>query len=164
MSDHLCTTANGYKVFVDFENSHFATHLSESPNLKSLVIDVLQKYKINKDKVRFETNLNRVVGKSLLVPTRETDEIVYAKRPHRNSYMRYVKNKTPIPTTYVTIDLVKTGDRTCKIGTAYVGRATPFMPGEEDANSESLIFWNNHAIIWGTQEIIPGTETTQSPW
>ncbi len=164
MSTLLCHTKNGFAVYVDLEGSHFTTHLAETPQLKDLVIEVLQNYEFTKEKIRFEANLGRAIGVSALVGTTSSDEIVYAKRPFRNTRIPFVKNREPAETNYVTIDLEKIDNKTCRLFTAYVGRITPPIPGEVDANDESIPFWNSHALCWGTEEIVPGTETAVRPW
>ena len=81
---------NGYDVFVDLESSHAATHFNDCPMLLKTVEKFIPLIELNGEKVRIEVDTGGVVGKSDLVETNETDEIVYAMRPYRDRYSRFV--------------------------------------------------------------------------
>lgn len=164
MQEFLGKTKNDKDVFYDPEHSHAATHFSDTPQLRNLVAEFLPTVESNDDYARFEIDTKREVGTSDLVETEEGDEIVYAKRPNRDTYARFVKNKKPIPTNRVTIELRTIDDQTYELFTAYIGRLTPSFPGNEFETPKSKPFWATHALVWGTQEIVPGTETIACPW
>jgi hypothetical protein len=115
--------------------------------------------------IRACVDLNREVGFSVCVGTTEEDEIVYAKRPNRFGRTRFVKNKKPEPTSSVVAVLKKKGPSTYTLITSYIGTAAPREPWDrsmtEDpiAQKESRDFWSHHALIWGGELIIPGTES-----
>lgn len=160
----LCKTKNDIEVYVDLINSHVASHLKDNPNLLKLAKEALTNYTISSDKVRVETDLGRVIGQTNLVETSDKDEIIYALREGRDELMRFVKDRKPSDTQYITIDLIKTSIDTCILTTAYIGRATPFLPGQKDETPESKPFWNSHALIWGSQPVVTETITTECPW
>ena len=157
-------TKNGITIVVDLENSHAATHIADSPQLLPLLKEVISNLESMHDCQRFEINMGREIGTSDLVETDEYDDIVYAKRPNRDLYSRFVKNKKPIPTSWITLELKEVDDQTYEIFTAYIGRITPPFPGNTFETTESKAFWGKHALAWGKQEIVVGSETTVSPW
>ncbi len=91
-------------------------------------------------------------GFSHCVETDETDRIVYAIRPRRSCYTRFVMNREPIATNIMTIVLMPEEilDRYILV-TAYWGEHTPreIKPGEIDHQARQ--FWANHALIWGLE-------------
>src|SRR6476659_9004401 len=107
MKDYIGTTNNGYKVFVDTEKSHAATHLADTPGLRSFVAELLPFISAETDDVYVDRDMGKVVGDSDLVQTDNSDEIIYAKRLNRDNYTRFAKNRQPEPTSYVTVVLHK---------------------------------------------------------
>lgn len=161
---YIGDTKNGFHVFVDIEHSHAATHLKENPKLLEYVKEIIPGIEGMGAFVHVERDMGKEIGKTDLVKTDEHDEIVYAKRPHRSVYARFVKNKTPIPTNWITVILKQSGADTYQLRTAFIGRLTPSFPGGDYLPEKSNAFWKDHALVWGSQEIIPGTETTNCPW
>lgn len=162
--EYLGKTKNGYDVHVDLETSHAATHIQDTPGLLDLVKDALRRLEPIEDYQEFELDQGHVVGKTDLVETSEHDGIFYAKRRNRDTYTRFVRNKDPVPTQYITICLKKMDNTTYDLYSAWIGPNPPSSPGNTMATPESIPFWQKHALVWGTQEIIPGTETAECPW
>lgn len=162
--EFLGKTKNGFDVYVDMESSHAATHFAHQPELFGAVREVISSIDAEGNVVRVETDLGRVIGETDLVETTEQDEIVYARRPLRGvQYSRFVKNKSSSPTSWVTVDLRKDGEN-YRIYTAFVGRLAPSFPGGDFLAEKSREFWSTHALVWGSQEVVLGTETTECPW
>lgn len=160
----FCYTENHIKVVYDPIGSHAATHFADVPELKKLVKEVLEQTVANEDKMWFETDMGRPVGISDLVETDETDEIVYAKRVNRHTYTRFTKSRKPQPSSIVTVAINKLDNDDYILKSAWIGEVAYSFPDEVDAVPESRDYWNRHALVWGTQEIQPGTETTVCPW
>ena len=162
--EELGVTKNGYLVTFDIKKSHAVTHFKKNPKLHELVMNAIQELSVSENIERHEMKLKEMAGSSDIVETAATDEIVYAMRPLRQQYSRFVKGKTPQPTEYLVVDLRKAENDTYSLYTVYAGRLTPSFPGGDFMPEQSKEFWSNHALVWGSQEIIPGTETTICPW
>jgi hypothetical protein len=109
-------------------------------------------------------DLGRIVGNQTRVETRDGDEIVFAQRVGRFGLTRFVKNRRAEPCSSVTV-ILKKGDRGEYILiTAWVGTQSEPEPWDRNATARSVPFWNASALIWGSEAIIAGTETTQCPW
>lgn len=160
----LCVTANDQKVYYDPIESHTATHFHDTPQLKALVKEVLEQTSLNQEKEVFEYDLHRIVGKMDLIETTNTDEIIYAKRVNRDSFTRFVLNKSPADTSIVTFVLYRQDETSYVLSSAWVGKIVPSFPGSETETPESKPYWKNHALVWGTQNIQLDTETTVQPW
>lgn len=108
-----------------------------------------------------------IVGETICVATGAGDQIVYAQRPGRRGLSRFVKNRKPEPTNAVSVVLKKNdrgdGDYYVLI-TAWCGHAAEPEPWDRNATEKSVAFWNSHALVWGSEPTIPGTETTVCPW
>jgi len=128
------------------------------------VTEVIQKISVSESIERHEIDIGEKIGYCDLVTTTDKDEIVYAKRPLRNTYSRFVKNRTAEPTSWLTIDLRKQTNGDYVLYTAFFGRLVPSFPGGNFLPKQSKEFWNNHALVWGSQDIVLGSEMTNCPW
>jgi hypothetical protein len=157
-------TKNGLKVYFDMVSGHASTHFAHHPKLRAAVERALPTIEATEDVMRVEVDAGEEVGTTDLVETTDEDEVIYALRPLRSQYSRFVKNKAPAPTSWITIDLRKSGEDEYNLYTAYVGRVVPSFPGGEIMPEQSREFWAKHALVLGTQELVPGSETTECPW
>jgi len=164
MKTLLGITMDGNTVSVDLNTSHAGTHFEHNPKLSDAVKKVIPTLTLNKDIVRIDADAGTQVGFTDLVETEEGDKIIYALRPRRTRYSRFVKNKKPAPSNWMTLDFRKVGEKEYDLYTAFVGKLTPSFPGGDYLPEQSKEFWSNHALVWGGQEIVPGTETSTCPW
>lgn len=160
----IATTKNGNKVSYNAQNSHAATHIEDTPKLLSLLQELIPTLELMKDNIYADYDMGRVVGKTDLIKTTDADEIIYAKRKNRSEYTRFVKGKAPQPCRHVAIVLNKISDNEYDLTSAWIGYAVPMFPHTQHATAESAPFWRQHALAWGTQSVLPGTETDQWPW
>lgn len=163
MKEFLAKTKNGFDVYVDMESSHATTHFTHHPKLIEAVKKAIPSIDAKENIVRIEIDMGVEVGTTDLIETSDQDEIIYAKRPLRSQYSRFVKNKNSKPTNWITIDVRKNGE-VYNLYTSFVGRLTPSFPGGNYLPEQSKDFWSKHALVWGSQEIVDGTETTKCPW
>jgi hypothetical protein len=129
-----------------------------------LVRKIIEETDITGDLMEFDTDTGQSIGESGLVETDDNDEIVYAIRKNRDRYARFTKSRKSEMSSMVTISLTRLDDKTYDLYSAWLGPLTPPFPGSPLATPESKPFWSNHALVWGTQEVQPGTETTECPW
>jgi hypothetical protein len=113
-----------------------------------------------------QVDFDRIVGESVCVATEAGDQIVYAQRPKRFGLTRFVKNRKPEPCKSVVV-ILKTADG--QLGayvllTAFIGQKAEPEPWDRNATAKSREFWNFHALVWGAEPIIDGTQTTSCPW
>ncbi len=121
-----------------------------------------------------EIDFGRKVGQTVCVATKPGDKIVYARRPKRLGLTRFVKNRQAKPTSSVVVVLKKIGDDKYEVRTAFVGKRPEPEPWDarffsqqanpQEAERKAREFWDGHALVWGSEPIIPGTETTVCPW
>ena len=151
------------EIVIDRPQSHVATH----PTVLPLLGEALSRiHSRGRNNIVEEVDLGRVVGETICVETHEGDEIIYAQRPNRFGLTRFVKNRESEPCGAVTICLNKAeGNGHYILATAYVGHRAPAEPWDTEwATEESVPFWNTHALVWGKEAIVPGTEVNRCPW
>lgn len=168
MQKLLGTSKNGVQVTYDPVHSHAATHLEDTPQLEGLVAEIVADLDMNGQTVAKHIDMGRVVGTCDVVATDETDEIVYGVRKNRadDGLVLFTKTRAAEPCQYVTVQLVPQHNNTYELTSAWIGTFDddePF-PGSKKANNQSVAYWRVHAFVYGSQEIIAGTETTARPW
>lgn len=160
---HIGTTKNGIDVFLDRESSHAVTHIAHHSKLLDYIKRALPTIEVEGEIFQIEKDMGEEVGFCNLVETTDSDEIVYAMRPLRDQYSRFVKNKKPHSSSWITLDMRKVGHEYF-LFTAFVGRLTPSFPGGDYLPEQSVKFWSTHALVYDPTQIIPGTETLKCPW
>lgn len=169
MQEFLCKSKNGVTVTYDPVHSHAATHLEDTPQLKNLVIELINNMILEDDNIATHVDMGRIVGTCDVVDVDNTDEIVYGIRKNRDEdgYVPFTKSRAGDPCPYVSVHLIKQGDRVYILSSAWIGTFgdddEPF-PNAPNANERSIDFWDKHAFIYGSQEIVKGTETADRPW
>lgn len=149
------------EAVVDRYNSHLHS------NVLDILPEALEKIETKGRKFLVEeVNLGRIIGETICVAAGSSDEIVYAKRPKRFGLTRFVKNRQAEPCSTVVV-ILKTADEqpgTYVLVTAFIGGKPEPEPWDKNATPKSRDFWASHALVWGKEETITGTETSVCPW
>ncbi|MCI0597682.1 hypothetical protein L0Y34_01245 [Candidatus Parcubacteria bacterium] len=152
----LGTLQNGERVF-----DRPRSHLHENPALLKYLAHALIRIEPNNRPFIVEAvDFGQIIGESNCIETTPEDEIVFARRPRRAGLTRFVKNKERVPTSQLTAILLKTDEGYILIS-AFLGPKAEPEPWDKNATEASEKFWNTHAVVWGTEDIIPGTETSK---
>lgn len=162
MKELLCKSKNDIDVFVDAETTNIGLHILEYPDLKDLITEVIPQVELQGTNIGIERDLGRTVGQTSCVLTTRDDEIVYAKRLERDSFSRFVKNRNPEDTQYVSIVLFEK-DYGYLVWSAWCGRLVPTSPDSEGRMRTSEGFWRNHALVFDPSIIQVSTLTTERP-
>lgn len=110
-------------------------------------------------------DFGRFVGLSTCVRTDDRDTIVYAQRERRRGLTRFVKHRRPLSCSTIMVILKQTADpNTWVLITAFIGGHAEPEPWDMKATSLSHDFWASHALIWGSEPVLAGSETTTCPW
>lgn len=114
--------------------------------------------------IEAEVLFDRVLGMNSCVVTVAGDEIVFARRVGQHGLTRFVMNRDREPCTSVVLVL---GAGHAKgmylIRRAYVGILQQPEPWISSASKTSRLFWDNHAIVWGAEPVVSGSETKSLP-
>ena len=112
-----------------------------------------------------QVDFDHIVGETTCVVTGPGDQIIFSQRPKRFGLTRFVMNRKPEPSCSVVVILKKAdyGDDYVLI-TAFVGEKAEPEPWDRNATEKSLAFWSTHALVWGSEPVVPGTETSICPW
>jgi hypothetical protein len=163
MSQQLGQLATGELVFDRQHGSHFATHADANRELPALVAEALGRVVGGEGFIALHVDLGREVGLTACVLADDSDAVVYAQRPNRFDLTRFVRNRQAEPTRFISVVLKQTRAG-YELVTAWVGELAPPEPWDRNSKPESLGFWSSHALVWGMEEVLPGTEASVSPW
>ncbi|MFA6534111.1 MAG: hypothetical protein WCT37_02980 [Patescibacteria group bacterium] len=113
-----------------------------------------------------EVDFGRLIGGTTCAATGPDDEVLFAKRPKRFGHSRFVKNRTAEPCSSIVVILKKAEDfdETYILITAFIGHRPEPEPWDRNATANSRAFWDSHALVWGSEPTVPGTETDKCPW
>lgn len=129
-----------------------------------------------RDFIEEAVDFGRPIGETICVATDECDQIVFAKRPRRGGHSRFVLGRQPEPCSSLMLVLkaISKDKQEFLLITAFVGYKPQPEPWDEryfsqqknpiEARRKAQVFWENHALIWGGEEITAGTETSVCPW
>ena len=115
-----------------------------------------------------------VIGNTTCVETSSSDEIVFAQRPKRFGLTRFVKNRGAEPCKSLVVILKAGQNNEYVLITAFVGNRPEPEPWDErnfaqranpaEAREKAYLFWGTHALVFGSEPIVFGTETKKCPW
>lgn len=156
------TSKNNVEVLFRPNTGHILQHKDCLPFLE----EAIARAKIPIDYptiVKLEIYMNKVIGVTHCVQTYKNDEIVYAPRKGREIVSRFVKNRESDPCDHLTIVLkrvITINDTVIyRLITAYIGFISEMEVGDRNIRTEAekqrcADYWSNHALVWGSQEII----------
>lgn len=132
--------------------------------VESFLPDIYEQItEFSKESIKRDFQFPTIVGLSDCVTTVDNDIIIYAIRKGRLGYTRFVINREPEPTRWITIVLRKLSSY-YQVISCYFGRKAGPEPWDSYATSEDLEFWSHHALIYGNEEIVDGSKTYENPW
>ena len=154
---HLGCSTNQQPVF-DRPNSHH--HLPEA-----LLKEAISRIALgNEAFCKIRVDMGRIVGVSTCVATTDEDRICFARRLNRRGLTRFVRGRNAEACSSVILILKRIEPRGYLLITGFVGDNAEPEPWDEKATAQSVEFWSTHALIWGSEEVAPETETTVTPW
>ena len=150
------------KVGINFIPRVSKTHLHKGiePYLSGVIDQILD---LNSERIEKDFPFPSIIGQTTCVSTDENDKVFYAIRKGRLGYTRFVLNREPEDTSFLTIILRRLSDY-YHIITCYLGKLAKPEPWDKYALPDALEFWENHALIFGEEEIIMESKTDTCPW
>lgn len=109
-------------------------------------------------------DLGRIIGKQTRVSTTGKDVIVYAQRVGRQGFSRFVKNREPESCSQVTVILKKGDGGEYILISGWIGTRAEPEPWDQKRTEQSVPFWSQSALIFGSEPIVQGTLCYQCPW
>ncbi|MDP3996920.1 MAG: hypothetical protein Q8P73_00235 [bacterium] len=112
-----------------------------------------------------EIDFGQSIGETICVTTGHGDQILFAQRPGRFGLSRFVKDRAPEQCSKIVVILKKAEeDDYYVLITAFIGHKPEPEPWDRNATPRSIEFWSGRALVWGSEPIVPGTETVECPW
>lgn len=100
------------------------------------------------------------IGESSCLRLRASDVPIYARLKGRNVFGKFVRDRLPEQSSYLTIQL-KLVCGEWRLVRVFVGEHAPAFPGDPNAAKGSRAFWATHAMLWGS---IPVDKVNNSPF
>lgn len=154
-------TGAGHKVYIN--PTHMTQHRDVLPYLEEALLQVFPPegqifYKVDID-------MGRIIGHQACVRVSDSDTFIHAQRKNREGLTRFVLNRNMEPTSYVTVVLARDRkkEHIYRVLTAYIGRVSEREPTDASIKTDEEMavcvdFWTKHALVWGSQIVVPGTE------
>ena len=111
-----------------------------------------------------EVVFDHIIGQTSCVVTRPDDTIFFAQRVGRQGRTRFVLDREPTPSRSLVVVLKRRDEVGYVLITAFVGSKAEPEPWDRNATEGSVAFWRSHALLWGSEPTVPGTETDICPW
>jgi hypothetical protein len=154
-----CRSKDGFLVMDD-------TYSHVHKELKDKLSKIIKRINCsNREYIEDIITIYGLEGLCTCIPITCMDEIVYAKRIGREKYSKFVKNREPIPTNSISVFLKKKQDvyiiKSCYFG-EFNTEPEFFLYDSSEGKRKS--FWEDHALIFGSEPIYTETITTICPW
>ncbi len=178
--EYIGTTKTGERVVDRSDGSHIhktvQPFLAEAISKIEIKVDPIGRRivggccivrEIDEKSLILSVDMSHVIGGNTCVETGQGDEIIFAQRPNRAGLTRFVRNRQAEPCSIVTLILKQkeeVAEEEYVLLTAFIGPPAELEPRHPNATEISKKFWNTHALVWGSEEIIPETETQICPW
>lgn len=157
MSKHvLGNSKNKHEVYVNLTDSSAGRNLNRQPYLIKHVQDCIASHALRGATTSISIDVGKVIGNTEIVETTEKDLVFYAQPHKREVFFRYVKNRSSVPSSALTLLLDKADDG-YELTHVWIGEFCPPFPGDANEVEESKRFWDSHALV-----IDPYTSRIQS--
>lgn len=151
---------NSGLIFVPRINSQHI-HLDLDKYLPEVINEV--KSDNYEDIIELEYKFPYKIGQTHCLQTHSNDNVIYGIRKGRLGHSRFVLNSYPQDCNHLFAIFKKT-EEVHIILTIFIGKKAAREPWDEQATYSDLLFWQNHALIYDEQIIIPGSELKECPW
>lgn len=162
---HIITESPlGYTVYIDLITSTAGKYVSRQPHILHRIQDVIAQKDLTTSPLVFMHDLGTTIGNTDVVETSEKDTIYYALPFKKNVYSRYAKNRNPMPSSKLSIELYKDGNGDYEVVNTWVGPLTPPFPGDKNSTAKSIPFWETHALAQDEHTIQSKSITKDCPY
>jgi hypothetical protein len=120
-----------------------------------------------------QVDFNRTIGATTCVTIGANDEVLFARRREGEGLTPFVRGRVAEPASSVVI-ILKRFDDFFVLVTAFIGVKAEPLPWNSAtldraadplaAYERSVVFWNSHALLWGSEAVSQDTVTDVRPW
>ena len=157
-------TRNGVYVYVNLIGSRAAMHIARQPQLLTLAKEMLAETMVRGAEINLERDMKRPIGYNFIVTTTDQDTVFYGRLLRDDIYTRFVKNRKPLSTQYLTVALLQDSNNAYELSDVWIGRLIPPRPGSANETTESKSYWSNHAFVLDNQLLQQRTVTRTCPY
>ena len=155
----MITYKSSNHCLVELSNKTLS-HLEAHPKIIDYLSEAISKTSIpikQKDRIRMEIDLKKIVGKSSLIntePITNNSDTYFSIRKEREGPSRVVLDEDPQETSIISIVAEPTDENNYNLISAWYGHIAPREPWDNSllkdkkALDESLSFWCCHALVY----------------
>lgn len=149
-----------YSTYVNLISSPAGHYLSRRPHVIALIKEILANRTLTEDRIVIEQDMGRDIGNSDIVATSDTDTIYYAQPLKSTVYWRFAKNRLPKTSNTLTVIVVRDAAGDYEVSDAWIGSNHPAFPGDAFESTDSMEYWQTHALVQNA-EIIQAKSITK---
>lgn len=153
-----------YNVYVNLIASPAGRYISRHPHILTILKELFATKSLRGKQIIIEQDMGRDIGTTDVVTTNDKDIVYYAKTVKSPVYSRFVKNRGPMASRVLTISILRDEAGDYEIKDAWIGQNCPAFPGDDEATSDSISFWQTHALLQNTLQIQTETITRTCPY
>jgi len=139
-------------------------HIARQPQLLTLAKEMLAETMVRGAEINLERDMKRPIGYNFIVTTTDQDTVFYGRLLRDDIYTRFVKNRKPLSTQYLTVALLQDSNNAYELSDVWIGRLIPPRPGSANETTESKSYWSNHAFVLDNQLLQQRTVTRTCPY
>ena len=155
----MITYKSSNHCLVELSNKTLS-HLEAHPKIIDYLSEAISKTSIpikQKDRIRMEIDLKKIVGKSSLIntePITNNSDTYFSIRKGREGPSRVVLDEKPKETSIISIVAEPIDEKQYNLSSAWYGPIAPKEPwdntflNDQKCNDESLHFWCCHALVY----------------
>jgi len=154
-----------------YKTTHLQQHKDVLEHLHRALERVISEIRIVPvgETIKKTVNLHKIIGQSHCVALNGDEEVFYAQRKGRRTLSKFVRGREAEDCSCITFAISKTTTSRYKILTAYIGYISEKEPLDPSISNEQEFnrckdFWNNHALVEGSQNIFIDSITYECPW
>lgn len=164
MKHPVGATQDGTEVYAFLTGSKVGIRLAWQPQLLTLAKELLATVTLRGADTVVEYDMQRQIGYDYVIGTTDTDTVFYACLVKDEVFTRFVKNRKPTPTNYLTIIARRDAENSYELTDIYIGRYVPPRPGSTDETDASRPYWARHAVILSNQPVQAHSLTKLCPY
>lgn len=154
------------KVYVNSKGINFYSRVNSEHihlDLDKFMPDIIERiHDTDEDFVEIEYDYIENIGFSSCVEINENDNIIYAKRTGRNNHTKFVLNRSKELCNSL-FAVFKNTEFGYLILTIYIGKKAGREPWDKFATAADNKFWENHALIFDSNDIVKGSIELKCP-
>lgn len=155
---------NNQQVYVSIINSSAGRYFSRQPYLIAVAKGIVESLDLTEEELTITQDMGRNIGHTNVVATNDKDIIFYARLLKQTQMLRFVKSRSMVLSSELSITLRCDNQGRYELTDAWVGPMRPPFPDASNATADSKAYWLTHALTDGSEIIDLNSRTRICPY